>query len=355
MSLRHSSAAALAALALLASLPAQAGSLSVRDTDGSQWTIVEDPADDTDDYLIKRLGTDRKPDPRFGHQGETAFKLGADNDSPTTLRVDATRRAWTGGSTMSGNQPQPVIARFTADGSIDPRWGVQGRVQGGPVGTPMRPNDLLPLADGSVLVAGETPGAGGPRPVVYHLTADGRVDASFGTGGTWQRPGPEAGGAAGLAVGPDGTIVVAIAVHGAKPATEILALNDVPPTLISRETPEEAADEDDLRSEWIGSRWVANSNGGPTQIVPAATLQRRPAATTAPTTPASSDSGQGGFNPFAAEAPASAQAAPREADDGGGIPWLWIGIAVALALGVVGVLFMRGGGAQTPARQNARR
>jgi hypothetical protein len=355
MTVRTSLATALAAATvLLAALPAQAGSLVVRDTDGSQWTVVEDPADDAEDYLLKRLAPDHKPDPRFGHQGETQFKLGTDNDTPTSLRVDATRRVWTTGSTMSGNQPQPVVARFTPDGSIDTRWGVQGRVQGGPVGTPVRPSDLLPLSDGSVLVAGESPGARGPRPVVYHLLADGRIDPAFGDGGTWMRPGPEAGAAAGLAVGPDGTVAVSVAVHGPKTWTEIWLLNDVPPSLVSRESPDEPADEDDLRTEWNGIRWVANSNGGPTQIVPPATLARRAqGATPAVVAAASTDTGQGGFNPFAVEAPASAAPA-READEGG-IPWLWIGIAIALALGVVGVLFMRGGGTQPAVRQNARR
>jgi len=346
-------AATAAALAALLSLPAHAGALSVRDTDGGQWNVVEDPAEDAEDYLLKHVGADRKPDLRFGRGGETPFALGADNDTPTSLRIDSSRRAWTAGSTMSGNQPQPVVARFGADGSIDARWGVQGKVQGGPVGTPVRPNDLLPLGDGSVIVAGETPGTNGPKPVVYKLNADGRIDQGFGSGGIWQRPGGDSGTAAGLAVGPDGTIVVAVSLRGPKPTVEIWALNDVPPTLISRDNPDDAPDEDDIRSEWIGSRWVVNAGGGPTQIVPAVTLARRAAATPAAAT-ASTDGGQGGFNPFAAEAPASAQPVAHESDDSG-IPWLWIGVAVALAAGVLGVLFMRGGNSRAPVRQNARR
>src|SRR5205085_4906281 len=125
---------------------------------------------------------------------------------------------------------------------------------------------------------------------VYHLLADGRIDPAFGDGGTWLRPGTESGGASGFAVGPDGSVAVSIAVHGPKPWTETWVLNDVPPTLASRDSPEEAADEDDLRTEWNGSRWVANSNGGPTQVVPAsATLAHRAAAVTPAVAPASTD------------------------------------------------------------------
>jgi hypothetical protein len=356
MKLRLPPAFAAAALACaLVSLPASAGSLSVRDTDGSQWTVTEDAAEDAEDFLLKRLGPDRKPDLRFGKSGQTPFTLGADNDSPTSVRVDSTRRVWAAGATMSGNQPQPVVARFGPDGSLDTRWGVQGRVQGGPVGTPVRPNDLLPLADGSVLVAGETPGQGGPKPVVYHLGADGRIDPSFGRGGIWQRPGTESGSAAGLSVGPDGSIVVGVNVHGPKPWTEVWLLNDVPPALVGKDNTDDPPDEDDLRTEWTGNRWVVTGNGGPTQIVPAATLARRGTAAQAPGSAPADTTGQGGFNPFAAEAPASTQpSAPHDADDGG-VPWGWIAVIVALALGVLGVLFVRGGKAQPPMGQNARR
>jgi len=346
-----------ACAAAFVAAPARAGSLTVRDADGSQWTVTEDPADDAEDYVLKRQLPDRKPDLRYGRDGQTAFTLGADNDSPTSLRVDSTRRVWAVGATLSGNQPQPVVMRFNADGSIDTRWGVQGRLQGGPVGMPVRPNDLLPLADGSVLVAGESPAPQGPRAVVYHLLADGRIDPAFGRNGTWQRPGPESGTAAGLTVGPDGTIVVGISVHGPKPQTEVWALNALPPALVGRENPDDAPDEDDIRTQWLGNHWALVATGGPTQIVPAATLaphapSQQPAAAPA----ASTDStGQGGFNPFASEAPASAQAAAHEAEDTSSVPWLWIGVAVALALGVVGVLFTRGSKPQPPMRHNARR
>jgi len=351
-------AATLIAVALAAA-PAHAGSLTVRDAaDGSQWSISEDPAEDAEDFLLKHGGADRRPDLHYGRDGQTAFQLGADNDAPTALRIDQQRRAWAVGATMSGNQPQPVVVRFGADGNVDPRWGVQGKVQGGPVGTPIRPNDLLPLADGSVLVAGQSPGAGGPKPVVYHLMADGRIDATFGNGGVWQRPGTESGVASGLATAPDGTIAVSVALHGPKPSIEIWALNDKPPTLLSREANDDVGDEDDMRTEWAGNHWIANTNGGATGIVPAVTLQRREAPEQTAAAPAPADAtnqGGGGFNPFSVQAPSSAPQAAQASDDSG-IPWMWIGVAIALGVGVVGVLFVRGGGTPpAPARQNARR
>ncbi len=352
--LRRALPLAAAALAgALLSGPAHAASLTVRDADGSLWTVVEDPADDADDYLLKRQGPDRKPDLRFARNGVGTFTLGSDNDAPTSVRVDSTHRIWMVGSNLSGNQPQPVVARFTADGSADPRWGVQGKLQMSPSGFAMRPNDVLPLSDGSVLVAAETPGQGSPKAVLYHLKADGALDTSFGTGGIWQRPGSDPAAATSLAVGADGTVAVAVSVRGPKPSVEIWSLNDTPPSLVTHEALDDAADEEDLRTEWVANHWAVNTSGGPTGVVPPASLARR-VATAAAVASTPSDAGQGGFNPFAADNSAiAAPAAPPETDDG--IPWLWIGVAAALALGMVALLFARGRGAKPPLRQGSRR
>jgi hypothetical protein len=353
----RATAASAAACALLtaafAVAPVQAGSLNVRDPGGGQWLVVEDPSDDREDYLLKHLGTYRKPDPRFGRDGATAFVLGPDNDSPSSVRVESTsHRVWMVGASLSGNQPQPVVARFDANGSIDTRWGVQGKVQLSPSGMPMRPNDVLPLADGSVLVAGETPNLGSPRAVVFHLRSDGLLDPAFGSGGVWQRPGGEPAAATSLAVGGDGSIAVSVAIRGQKPAGEIWSLNEVPPLLLAKDALEDGVDEEDTRIEWLGDHWGWNTNGGPTTPVPPALL-RHASAQTPPTTAASSDPGGGAFNPFAANVTASAPPPPPVEDDG--IPWLWIGLAGALALGLTAVFFKGRREAGPPARQNARR
>ena len=48
-----------------------------------------------------------------------------------------------------------------------------------PGGASVKPNDLLPLADGSVLVAGETAGVATPRAVVFHVAANGALDRAL--------------------------------------------------------------------------------------------------------------------------------------------------------------------------------
>ena len=343
-------AAALASLALgcaAACVPAHAGSLTVRDGNNG-WTVNEDPQADANDFLLKRFINGTAPDEHFGRNGQTPFTLGANNDPPASVRVDATHRTWMVGASLAGNEPQPVIARFLADGNADLRWGVQGKVQITPAGVTLKPNDLLPLADGSVLVAGEVTGVVIPRAVVFHLDANGALDRHFGTGGVWQRPGDDgdASAATSLAASSDGRAAVAVSVRGAKPGSELWAMTDVAPAVIQHQPADLTSDGEDLRVDWMTDHWVLGTGGGATGIVPPALLTGRAPATAV--AGAASDPGEGGFNPFTAVA-ASAPAATT-ADDG--LPWSWIATAVVLLLAAVaGVFVIRSRRPQTVLRK----
>ena len=316
----------------VAAWSAHAGSLTVRDVDGSAWTVAEDPAEGASDFLLTHLVASGGIDARFGRDGRVAFTLNAGNDPPASVRVDAMHRIWMVGIAVVANQPQPVVARFLVDGSPDPRWGVQGKVQITPNGVPVKPNDLLPLADGSALVAGEATVQGTPRAVVFHLKADGSLDRAFGSGGLWQHAdAAEASTATSLAAATDGTAAVAVAVRGTKPAAELWAMTDGAPGLILSKALDDTTDGEDLRASW-GPGWNLAPTTGATGIVPAALLSNRPAAVAAPAVASvASDPGSGGFNPFVSE-PA---AAPDAASDDG-LQWEWIaGALAAVAIAVV--------------------
>ncbi len=326
-------AAALACIAL-ASACAHAGSLTVRDAN-SAWTVNDDPQADASDFLLKHLVNGTLADERFGRNGKTAFTLNANNDAPASVRVDATHRIWMVGASLAGNQPQPVIARFGADGNADLGWGVQGKVQLTPAGVPVKPNDVLPLADGSVLVAGEVAGGPTPRAVVFHLNANGALDRNFGSGGVWQRAGDgDASTATSLAASADGTVAVAVTVRGARPGAELWSLSDAAPAVLQRKPLDDTSDGEDLRVEWLTDRWVLSNGGGPTSVVPAALLTDRPQAVAV--APAASDPGEGGFSPFAG----AAASAPAVATDDA-LPWTWIAVAAVLLASIAGVLLVR--------------
>ena len=344
------SATSVAVVALLAcalaGAPAHAGSLTVRDTTGA-WTVNEDPQADANDFLLKHLVNGTSPDERFGRGGQTAFTLGAANDPPASVRVDSTRRTWMVGASLAGNQPQPIVARFLADGNADLHWGVQGKLQLTPGGVAVKPNDLLPLADGSVLVAGEVTGVATPRAVVFHLNADGSLDRKFGSGGVWQRAGDDdASTATSLAASSDGLAAVAVSVRGAKPGAELWAMTDVAPAVLQRKPMDDSSDGEDLRVDWVTDHWVLANGGGPTTIVPPALLTNRAQAPQA--LAAASDPGSGGFNPFTTEAASAPEAAP----DDGGSTWNWVVGALAFALvAAAGYWMMNAGKSKTAVRK----
>lgn len=313
----------------LAAGAAHAGSLTVRDGNDA-WTVNEDPQADASDFVLRHLVGGTRPDARFGRDGATIFTLGATNDAPASVRVDAARRTWMVGASLAGDQPQPVVARFQADGNVDVHWGVQGKVQLTPSGVAVQPNDLLPLADGSVLVAGEATGTGTPRAVVFHLNADGSLDRNFGAGGLWQRPGDaDASTATSLAASTDGLAAVAVAVRGDRPEAELWSLTDGAPAMLQHRPLDDSSDGQDLRVDWSTDHWTLGAGGGATGIVPPALLTNRPPAATGAAT--ASDPGEGGFNPFNAVAPPAP--APARADDG--LPWHWIAPAVVLLAALV--------------------
>ena len=336
MSRRFAAAFALLACAGASALvPAHAGSLTVRDANGA-WTVTEDGAADANDFLLKHLVNGTAPDDHYGRNGQTAFTLGGNNDAPASVRADATRRVWMVGAGQANNLPQPVIARFLADGNADLHWGVQGKLQLTPAGIAIKPNDLLPLADGSVLVAGEVAGAATARAAVFHLNANGALDTKFGNGGVWQRPGDaEASTATSLAASSDGLVTVAVSVRGGKLDGELWSITDVAPALLQHQLEDPSSDGEDLRVEWLGDHWALSNGGGPTGIVPPALLSNRAAAPGA--SAAANDQGGGGFSPFVAEAASAPAAEPT--DDG--LPWTWIGIAAVIVAAIAGVILMR--------------
>ena len=336
---------AFGALALVTA-SAQAGSLAVRDSDGRQWRALEDPADDAQGYVLERRGADGSLDERFGHGGRRPLVISAANDAPTGMRVDSRSRIWVVGASIAGGQPQAVVERYLPEGVPDLQWGLQGKVQLSPGGIAVKPNDLMPLSDGSVLVAGVAANLEPSRAVVFHLRANGALDTAFGSAGTWQRAGASDGSTAtSLGASRTGAVAVAVAVHGDNAVAEVWSLNDVPPRRMLQQPLDDASDSEDLRVGWSGDRWVLGTGAAPTVAGMPATLDPHPAladAAVGPAASAPSDPGQGGFSPFAGEPAAAPHMAqdPPESE----LPWVRIGIATALLCVVVGMLFARGRG-----------
>jgi hypothetical protein len=329
-----------AALGLLACAAVHAGSSRVLDAEGGQWRVIEDPAEGAQGYVLERLGADGRLDPHFGREGRQPVAISATNDAPTSLRVDAGGRVWLAGASISADQPLAVVERFAPDGSPDIRWGIQGRVQLNPGGIAVKPNDLLPLSDGSVLVAGVAANLDPTRAIVFHLKADGTLDLAFGDRGTWQRARvPDGSTATGLDASSDGSVAVSVAARGAPGSAEIWSLDAGSPRLLLQHPLPEASDGEDVGLAWTGRQWGFGSAGSPTGRVGPAFLDPREEPLRAAPAGAASDPGQGGFSPFASET-AAAETAPAPAEDH--VRWGWPSLAILLGLAAIGALLARG-------------
>ena len=117
------------------------------------------------------------------------------------------------------DRPRIGLARYNADGSLDPTFGDGGHVTAGMTDDEwdyISAHTLALLPDGRLLVAGTTYSqeAGQNVFAVARFQADGTLDATFGSGGRTLTPvdtSDEAGNdeAYAMAVGPDGPIVLA--------------------------------------------------------------------------------------------------------------------------------------------------
>jgi hypothetical protein len=203
------------------------------------------------------------------------------------------------------------------DGVLDLQWGVQGKVQVIPGGLAIKPNDLLPLADGSVLVAGVAANVDPARAVVFHLKADGSLDRSFGSGGIWQRTAATDGATAtSLAASDHGAVAVCVVARGDHPVAEIWSIATPAPKLIQQEALDPARDGEDMRAAWSGSHWAFGTGNPPTMAGLRATLDPLGLATEHAAISVPSDPGQGGFSPFAANGPAPSSTATTPVDAG---------------------------------------
>jgi uncharacterized delta-60 repeat protein len=138
------------------------------------------------------------PDPGFAEGGFTApLKLpfsGFDNLAPqaeaTAVAPDGTLVV-AGFSEEGANGPaefSPLVARYRADGSLDPSFsgdGILGKAPQARGGTEF--HDVAVTRDGIILAAGgrdeESVGAAAPAGVLYAYRPNGKADSAFGKGG----------------------------------------------------------------------------------------------------------------------------------------------------------------------------
>jgi uncharacterized delta-60 repeat protein len=159
-------------------------------------------------FALARYRTDGSLDPTFGDHGVVQTNVTDADDVIRGLAVQPNGRIVVTGQAGAG--PRFVVARYTADGSLDPAFGGDGMVstsfeaKGGDVGVA-----VAVLPEGKVVAAGIAHTlCSCERYAVARYDRHGRLDRSFGTGGKATVHFKSGGEPSSMAVAADGSIVL---------------------------------------------------------------------------------------------------------------------------------------------------
>jgi uncharacterized delta-60 repeat protein len=168
------------------------------------------------DFAAARYLADGSLDPTFSDDGLVTTDFVGYFDEIRDLAVDTGGRIVAGGQSCEfpGNADEVCdfgLARYTATGGLDRRFGRQGRVRtdvGGDVGEGIR--GVAVQTDGRIVAAGDASGPGGADVGLTRYRSDGHLDRSFGVNGVVITPvSPSTDEVGGLALQADGRLLVA--------------------------------------------------------------------------------------------------------------------------------------------------
>ena len=168
------------------------------------------------DFAVARYLADGSLDLTFSDDGLVTTDFVGYFDEIRDLAVDTGGRIVTGGQSCEfpGNSDEVCdfgLARYTANGTLDRRFGRKGRVRtdlGADLSEGIR--GVVVQADGRIVAAGDTSGPGASDVGLTRYRSDGRLDRGFGVNGVVITPvSPSTDEVGGLELQADGRLVVA--------------------------------------------------------------------------------------------------------------------------------------------------
>ena len=158
-------------------------------------------------FVLARYDTDGTLDPFFGAGGRVVTSLAVDAEA-LALVLQPDGKIVAAGRASDGVTSRFALARYDADGSLDSFFGSQGRVITAFTGD-AQVSALVLQPDGKLIAVGGASSGGTGTFALARYDADGTLDPSFGTVGRVTTSFGDDGEAHAAALGPDGRLVAA--------------------------------------------------------------------------------------------------------------------------------------------------
>jgi uncharacterized delta-60 repeat protein len=160
-------------------------------TAGEFWGAASSPgggviaAGSCEAMCVVKVNRNATLDRSFGRSGRRSAGFGDGSAFATDVALDSRGRAVVVGqvkdSFLYDERPRFGMARFTADGTLDPTFGTAGRVYEN--AREVSAGSVAIASDGRIMVAGERGDDGDYVPFVRMYLPDGRRDTEFGADG----------------------------------------------------------------------------------------------------------------------------------------------------------------------------
>jgi uncharacterized delta-60 repeat protein len=138
------------------------------------------------DFVVARYNADGSLDPTFGIGGKVTTDYFGDFDQALAVAIQADGKITAAGAAFGGGATSHyALARYISDGSLDTTFGVGGRITTDFFGSDTRAFALTIQSDGKIVAAGGTclTCFGDEDLTLARYNIDGSLDTTFGTGG----------------------------------------------------------------------------------------------------------------------------------------------------------------------------
>ena len=162
------------------------------------------------DFALIKYNTDGSLDPAFGIDGKVITDYGNQSCSAQAVSIQADGKIVVAGSTDNGTTTDFAISRYNPDGSFDTTLGGDGRVTTAVLSGTSIARAVMIQPDGKIVVAGYSNTGSNNDFAVVRYNADGSLDSSFDADGKVTTAVSSSDDLAyAVAVQPDGKIIVA--------------------------------------------------------------------------------------------------------------------------------------------------